>query len=255
MSVNIVTGYTGTPHITSDDDRERIASVFGKGKYVLPVGEQFDFQKMSNNLILIRDGMLINQGTQMGIELLDFEEITIDNGLVGTVRNDFIVMRYEKDETSTVESANIIVIKGTSGDTAVDPTYQTGNILDGGDLIDDFPLYRVKIEGVTIKAVEPLFEVIDYDLESINNTVNAEGNAIDRLNTRMNTAEMEIDGKQAKLVAGQNITFKQNADGTVTINSTGGGGSGGGGTRIQEKTDIYAEHATVTTSAVGEVTT
>lgn len=255
MSVNIVTGYTGTPHITSDDDRERIASAFGKGKYVLPVGEQFDFQKMSNNLILIRDGMLINQGTQMGIELLDFEEITIDNGLVGTVRNDFIVMRYEKDETSTVESANIIVIKGTSGDTAVDPTYQTGNILDGGDLIDDFPLYRVKIEGVTIKAVEPLFEVIDYDLESIKNTVNAEGNAIDRLNTRMNAAEMEIDGKQAKLVAGQNITLKQNADGTVTINSTGGGGSGGGGTRIQEKTDIYAEHATVTTSAVGEVTT
>ena len=255
MSVNIVTGYTGTPHITSDDDRERIASVFGKGKYVLPVGEQFDFQKMSNNLILIRDGMLINQGTQMGIELLDFEEITIDNGLVGTVRNDFIVMRYEKDETSTVESANIIVIKGTSGDTAVDPTYQTGNILDGGDLIDDFPLYRVKIEGVTIKAVEPLFEVIDYDLESIKNTVNAEGIAIDRLNTRMNTAETRIDGKQAKLVAGQNITFKQNADGTVTINSTGGGGSGGGGTRIQEKTDIYAEHATVTTSAVGEVTT
>lgn len=255
MSVNIVTGYTGTPHITSDDDRERIASVFGKGKYVLPVGEQFDFQKMSNNLILIRDGMLINQGTQMGIELLDFEEITIDNGLVGTVRNDFIVMRYEKDETSTVESANIIVIKGTSGDTAVDPTYQTGNILDGGDLIDDFPLYRVKIEGVTIKAVEPLFEVIDYDLESIKNTVSAEGSAIDRLNTRMNTAETRIDGKQAKLVAGQNITFKQNADGTVTINSTGGGGSGGGGTRIQEKTDIYAEHATVTTSAVGEVTT
>lgn len=255
MSVNIVTGYTGTPHITSDDDRERIASVFGKGKYVLPVGEQFDFQKMSNNLILIRDGMLINQGTQMGIELLDFEEITIDNGLVGTVRNDFIVMRYEKDETSTVESANIIVIKGTSGDTAVDPTYQTGNILDGGDLIDDFPLYRVKIEGVTIKAVEPLFEVIDYDLESIKNTVSAEGIAIDRLNTRMNTAETRIDGKQAKLVAGQNITLKQNADGTVTINSTGGGGSGGGGTRIQEKTDIYAEHATVTASAVGEVTT
>lgn len=255
MSVNIVTGYTGTPHITSDDDRERIASVFGKGKYVLPVGEQFGFQKMSNNLILVRDGMLINQGTQMGIELLDFEEITIDNGLVGTVRNDLIVMRYEKDETSTVESANITVIKGTNGDTAVDPTYQTGNILDGGDLIDDFPLYRVKIEGVTIKAVEPLFEVIDYDLESIKNTVNAEGSAIDRLNTRMNTAEMEIDGKQAKLVAGQNITLKQNADGTVTINSTGGGGSGGGGTRIQEKTDIYAEHATVTTSAVGEVTT
>ena len=255
MSVNIVTGYTGTPHITSDDDRERIASVFGKGKYVLPVGEQFGFQKMSNNLILIRDGMLINQGTQMGIELLDFEEITIDNGLLGTNRHDIIVMRYEKNEETLLEKASLAVVKGVNSSEPFDPDVTEGNILDGGDLIDDFPLYRVKIDGVTIKAVEPLFEVIDYDLESIKNTVNTEGSAIDRLNTRMNTAEMRIDGKQAKLVAGQNITLKQNADGTVTINSTGGGGSGGGGARIQEKTDIYAEHATVTTSAVGEVTT
>lgn len=254
MSVNIVTGYTGTPHITSDDDRERVASVFGKGKYVLPVGEQFGFQKMSNNLILIRDGMLINQGTQMGIELIDFEEVTIDNGLIGVNRNDLIVMRYSKDETSTIESADIVVIKGVSGDTAVDPSYISGNILDGGDLVDDFPLYRVKIEGTVIKSIEPLFTVIDCDLESMKATIDREGVAIDNLSSRMSRAEVSLDGKQAKLVAGQNITFKQNADGTVTINST-GGGSSGGGARIQEKTDIYAEHATVTTSAVGEVTT
>lgn len=159
MAVNIVTGMTGTEHITSDDDRSVNAALFGSGKYVLEYGSQFAIVIVNNNQIRVRDGMCMNQGTQMGIELNDYEDVVVENGVSGMVRNDIIVMRYERNADNGIESAKLVVIKGTAGETATDPSYNIGNILDGGDLIDDMPLFRVKIDSLTISAVEPLFEV------------------------------------------------------------------------------------------------
>ena len=158
MAVNIVTGMTGVAHITSDDDRCFNASILGKGKYVFEYGKKFSPSIINNNLVRIHDGMCINQGTQMGIEQNDYEDVTIENGVSGSKRNDLIVMRYERNADTSIEKASLVVIKGTSGETATDPSYISGNILDGGDLIDDMPLFRVKIESLTIMAVEKLFK-------------------------------------------------------------------------------------------------
>ena len=164
MAVNIVTGMTGVAHITSDDDRCFNASILGKGKYVFEYGKKFSPSIINNNLIRIHDGMCINQGTQMGIEQNDYEDVIIENGVSGSKRNDLIVMRYERNADTSIEKASLVVIKGTSGETATDPSYISGNILDGGDLIDDMPLFRVKIESLTITAVEKLFK--EYRLGS-----------------------------------------------------------------------------------------
>ena len=166
MAVNIVTGMTGTAHITSDDDRCFNAATFGKEKYVFDYGQKFSANIINNNLVRIHDGMCINQGTQMGIELNDYEDVTIENGVSGSNRNDLIVMRYERNADTSIEKASLVVIKGTAGETATDPSYTVGNILDGGELIDDMPLFRVKIESLTITAVEPLFEVIENEFIS-----------------------------------------------------------------------------------------
>ena len=162
MAVNIVTGMTGVAHITSDDDRCFNASILGKGKYVFEYGKKFSPSIINNNLVRIHDGMCINQGTQMGIEQNDYEDVIIENGVSGSKRNDLIVMRYERNADTS--KASLVVIKGTSGETATDPSYISGNILDGGDLIDDMPLFRVKIESLTITAVEKLFK--EYRLGS-----------------------------------------------------------------------------------------
>ena len=164
MAVNIVTGMTGVAHITSDDDRCFNASILGKGKYVFEYGKKFSPSIINNNLVRIHDGMCINQGTQMGIEPNDYEDVIIENGVSGSKRNDLIVMRYERNADTSIEKASLVVIKGTSGETATDPSYISGNILDGGDLIDDMPLFRVKIESLTITAVEKLFK--EYRLGS-----------------------------------------------------------------------------------------
>ena len=75
-------------------------------------------------------------------------------------RSDLIVMRYKKDTSLQVESAELVVIKGkasSSIQTSV-PSYVNGNILSGATQ-DDFPLYRVSLSGLTITSVTKLFSV------------------------------------------------------------------------------------------------
>lgn len=166
MAVNIVTGMTGTAHITSDDDRCFNASIIGKGEYVFDYGKKFSVDIINNNLIRMHDGMCIIQGTQMGIELNDYEDVVIENGTSGSIRKDLIAMRYERNADTSIEKASLVVIKGepvtNDGQTQpVQPQPTSGNILDGGDLIVDIPLYYVTIESLSIAKVEPLFVVFD----------------------------------------------------------------------------------------------
>lgn len=170
MSLNLMTGYAGEPHITSADDGAVNAAIYGASKYVLNTGQKFAYELISNNLIKIKDGYAINQGRKIGQQIDDYEELTIDNGLQGVKRSDIIAIRYSKNPDTGIESAEFIVIKGTSGDDYKDPACQTGNIIQG-DSVDDFPLYRVKIEGLTITAVEPMFDVL-VSMEELQNKYN-----------------------------------------------------------------------------------
>lgn len=158
MGMKIVTGRTGTAHVTSADDGARNAGIIGTGKYIFDIGNKFAYEIISNNLIRVKDGYGINQGRQFGIEHADYEECEIDNGLQGVKRTDLIVAKYKRDSLTGLESVTIAVIKGTSGDNYTDPEYVEGNILNG-DAEDDFLLYRVCLNGISIEKVERMFSI------------------------------------------------------------------------------------------------
>lgn len=160
MGTHLITGYAGREHITAADQGAYNAGTIGAGKYVLSTGNQFAAEVVSNNLIKIRDGDLMDQGRHVNIEFNDYEEVPIDNGIQGMKRNDLIVIRYTRSVETNIEKAEMTVLKGISRDEAIDPDYVTGDILNG-DEADDFPLYRVKLNGLNIEAVEPLFTVIE----------------------------------------------------------------------------------------------
>lgn len=160
MSVNIVTGLTGKSHVTSAQDGRKNAFAFGSGRYVFDSGSKFAYELVSNNLIKILDGDLIDQGRHICTDQNDYTELTIDNGISGNNRKDLIVMRYQKNADTSIESASLVVIKGTStSGVASDPDYTEGDIL-SGDLVDDFPLYRVNLTGLSITSVDQLFEIL-----------------------------------------------------------------------------------------------
>lgn len=159
MSVQLITGFAGKPHVKAEDDRSLIAAIFGEGKYVLKRGNRLACEIVSNNLIRIKNGDAINQGAHIRIEENDYEEVIIDNGSQGFKRIDLIVLRYEKDYETKVESASIVVIKGTESNNPVVPEYEKGNLYDG-DIIDDMPLYKINIEGINIISVDRMFNYV-----------------------------------------------------------------------------------------------
>ena len=168
MGAYIVTGLQGREHVTSEDEGAFNAGVVGTGRYVMKTAEQFAAEIVSNNIVRIISGDLVNQGRHIRTEVNDYDDMTIENGTQSLKRNDLIVMRYKKDTSTNIEleSAELVVIKGTAGATATDPTYTSGDILAGATQ-DDFPLYRVSLNGLNIEKVTPLFSTVP-NLDELN---------------------------------------------------------------------------------------
>ena len=157
MAVRMITGYAGVGHVTAGDAGQFNAGMVGNGRYVLETGEQFAYTAISNNSIQIASGDLINQGRHISIPPNTVETAYISNGAQGRYRIDIIVMRYSKDASTGVESAEIAVIEGTpSTSTPSMPSVTTGNIYNGAR-IDEYPLYAVYLNGISISRIETLF--------------------------------------------------------------------------------------------------
>lgn len=218
MGAHCITGYAGKEHITAADQGMYNAGTLGTGKYVLPIGSMFEAVTITNNLIKIKDGCLVNQGRNINIAVNDYEECEIDNGIQALKRNDLIVIRYEKNADTGIETASTIVIKGVSGETAVDPEYTEGNIFNG-DNVDDFPLYRVKLEGLNITAVEPLFNTI-VSFKGLIDMVDSLNEGYANLNTNLTNLSTEFTSDKAALATHKNSSDHDSRYYTKTQNDT-----------------------------------
>ena len=176
--MHLVTGHAGIEHIKPSDDGAFNAGVVGTGKYVFDLDNKFEYEIVSNNLVKIKDGELVNQGRHANIPVNNYEEVPIENGLQGVKRYDLICARYTKNADTSIESVEMVVIKGTSSANPSDPACVEGNILEGA-LIDDFPLYRVRLDGLNIVGVDRLFEVIPSLVEVNEKVENIKDNLSD----------------------------------------------------------------------------
>lgn len=158
MALHLITGYAGQEHITANDQGGLQMAMIGEGQFVFDRLNKFSYQQLSNNQIQIKSGEALMQGRFIRLESGTTETVTIDNGTSGKNRNDLIVIRYQKNTSTGVESASFVVIKGTeSTGTASDPSYNSGTITDSNAVINDMPLYRVKLIGLNISAINTMF--------------------------------------------------------------------------------------------------
>ena len=156
--MQIIDGYCNEPNIFADDIGEYNTAIWGTRDCVLPAGERLGYELVSNNEIKIKDGVFSTQGRRGVIKKGTTESCIIENGTQAENRNDLIVIEYAKDSSTLVESHTLKVIKGTPGEAAADPDVVTGDI-QAGDVLHQMPLYRVKLEGLNVVAVERLFSV------------------------------------------------------------------------------------------------
>ena len=157
--MRIVTGYKGTPHISSNDMQGFNQSIVGTGEYIFNIGQKFAATLTDVNTVTISDGEGIMQGVHFRIAPGQSETVNIANGSTGTYRKDLICARYTKDSVTGIEDVSLAVIQGEEvASSPTDPTYNTGDILDGDSPVD-YPLYRVSLSGLT-PSLTALFSVL-----------------------------------------------------------------------------------------------
>ena len=156
----LITGYWGEPHVTAENDRGLNAGIFGDGRMVLPVGNRLRAEYIGNNTVRVYDGKLLDNGALGGIPAGKYVDLLIPEAGQGMKRNDLVVFQYSKDASTLVETGIFVVVPGeeTSG-TAADPVLQQQDLLTDEATFDQMALYRVAVEGATIGAPEPLFQI------------------------------------------------------------------------------------------------
>lgn len=165
--MKIVSGKTGTPHVTSEQFRQIIEGTVGQGSYILTSGENLEPELASNNMLKIRGGMMSHHGNVSCVELNTYDEVTLTNGSQGVKRIDLVVNRYTRNDETGLEKNEWIVIIGTPDASSPKvPQHTIGN-LQNGDLTDDCPVFEVHYDGINVTEVKKLLPVMD-NLESLN---------------------------------------------------------------------------------------
>ena len=155
LTVNTAAEAAG--HIYAEDDAAIFQSMFG-GDGVLNIGNCLKSTVISNNKVRISDGVLSVGGHIGRLSHADYQDMTIENGATGYNRNDIIYARFLT--SGNVDSFILAVKKGTATTgTASDPALVQGNLYEGA-VERDYPLYRVKLSGLSIASVDQLFTVI-----------------------------------------------------------------------------------------------
>ena len=212
---HLVTGHAGIEHIKPSDDGAFNIGIMGSGQYVFPIGEQFGYEIIDNNLIKIKSGELVNQGRHINIPVNAYEEVIIENGLHGVNRHDLIVMRYERNPDTSIESASLVVLKGTSSANPSDPQITEGNIYEGAN-VSDFPLYRVRLDGLNIVGVDCLFDVIP-SIESVHKDVAAIKTNLDKNGTQTLATVLASDIDSSTKTAIASITVPEDGNYAISL--------------------------------------
>lgn len=186
--MQLIDGYNGgIPHIDAQMIRDHNISLYGEQDWVLDVGNKFSYEIVSNNEIKILDGYAVMQGIRLSIAHGQHESATIKNGISGYNRNDIICFTYTKNENTLVETVNLEVVKGATGNKPRDPTVVTGNIR-GGAINHQMPLYRVRLAGTNIAGVDMMFSLIEHGIHDSQKRMFDVGDIYTTTNPNMNTA-------------------------------------------------------------------
>lgn len=167
MTMNLITGKAGAPHITSSDQGAMQAGLVGNGNYLLQGGDgKFPAVTMqSANKALVPVLNLVIEGRYARVTAA--ETVAIESGVTGQNRNDLICVKYTRG-SNNIETIALAVLKGTAtSDTAADPTVPSGSILNNSGTVW-IPIARIPISGITagtpvmlVKQLPPMSQLWD----------------------------------------------------------------------------------------------
>lgn len=189
--MKIVSGRTGSPHVTSQQFRQMLEGIIGQGSYIITSGENLKPELSSNNLLKIRSGMMAHHGCISCVDIGTYDEVTLTNGSQGMKRIDLIVNRYTRNAETEAENCSWKVIMGTpAASNPTVPSYTKGN-LQNGDTVDDCPIFEVHYDGINVAEVKSLLSVTD-GLSGLSSKLTKENTKISALSTELATTNTNL---------------------------------------------------------------
>ena len=179
--MEIVSGRTGKPHVTSQQFRQMIEGTIGQESCIITSGENLEPELAANNLLKIRSGMMSHHGNVSSVNIGTYDEVELTNGSQGMKRIDLVVNRYTRNAETNIEKNEWVVIMGTPvASNPVAPTYTVGN-LQKGDLVDDCPVFELHYDGINVTEVKKLLSVLPNVAELNSNKIGNKDNLINSL--------------------------------------------------------------------------
>lgn len=201
--ITVNTAPEAEPHIYAEDDAAIFQSIFGEDG-VSSIGQACKATVLSNNKVRIADGVVFVGGHFARIPYGEYVDCEIANGQSGKNRNDIIVAKFVTTGSGGIDTMTCEVKQGTAGTTAEDPALTQNDIYKGGK-IREFPLYRVKIEGLNITAVEQLFTVVPTNEELIKTVTELNGKSGKLIENQIDYQEYTLLGGKVKVISGSVI--------------------------------------------------
>ena len=201
--MNIITGKTGQPHVTSQQQRDTNAAIFGNVDKVLNIGRQLEAEHIGNNVVRVYDGQVSMHGCISSIDSGEYEDVQFELGYIGQIRRDMLAVRYTKTvvNSEAIEQCELIAIKNMlcdiplEGNIYAENSIFINNELDIRDGATEYtmPLYEVVFNGVNITELIPLFSLEEWHPITLTSSFvnNAEAKA---LRYRKKGHTIEING-------------------------------------------------------------
>lgn len=199
--MELVTGRSGKPHITSQQVRQLQQGIFGANACILNTGSMLTPEVQSSNKIRIKDGALMFQGALFTVKVGGYDEVTINNGNQGMKRKDVIAVKYTYDSSRNIESGEWAVVQGTPA--ASNPAVPSMPVTDGdiqaGDAEVYCPVFVINLDGINVTGVDIIPPMMD-DMSTINKDLSELRDKHKSQNkfaaSEIDTGETWIDGKK-----------------------------------------------------------
>lgn len=158
MAVELVTGYSGTAHVSSSEDGARQAGTVGTGMYALmTVKEPLKAVLENANTVSVGAGDVMINGRH--VQLTGSTTYAVPVGEQGMKTSNLLVIRYSVDDDGTEKAEAVTLTGEPAASDPQDPELATGSILNGDSPVD-MPLYRVVTTGIETAQPVKLFSTI-----------------------------------------------------------------------------------------------
>lgn len=152
MTIELVDGHGGKPHISGDDLGDFKAGILGDAGYVFKRADMLEATLNGANSLTVNTGSGVLPISGRHFRITAPETVTVTSGTQGQNRNDLVVIRPSTStDGTTVENASVVVLRGTPTDgDAVDPEKED----------TDLALYRLQLTGISVADPIALFDVM-----------------------------------------------------------------------------------------------